>query len=94
MNPLCIIIACIILLANNNPMKSFKQYLTEQQEKIKVTKPQPNIGSGQVKAQVREEEPPKEKEPTKPAELKTTQTEAIWGIRCSRTSWGKSRKSF
>jgi hypothetical protein len=79
MNPLCIIIACIILLANNNPMKSFKQYLTEQQEKIKVTKPQPNIGSGQVKAQVREEEPPKEKEPTKPAELKTTQTEDPFG---------------
>jgi hypothetical protein len=66
MNPLCIIIACIILLASNNPMKSFKEYLIEQKEKVEITKPQPNIGSGQVKAQVKEEQPPTPKETTTP----------------------------
>ena len=48
-------------------MKSFKQYLLEQ-EKVEITKPTPNIGSGQVKAKVKEEEPtskPKEELKTK-----------------------------
>lgn len=72
------IIACILLLTSINNMKSFKQYLTEQ-EKVEVTKPQPNIGSGQVKAKVREEEPPKEQEPVKPTEVKTPQSEDPFG---------------
>lgn len=67
-------ILLILLLANINTMKSFKQFLIEAEEtqvKTQTTKPAPKMGEGgrgQVKAPVKIEEP--EEETAKPEEPK------------------------